>query len=75
VQFEAIPGDLRTFKVRGVSTESGGRLGLSSHLDARTKDKIKDDGGLLRPSVNVFMKGKGRKIRLDHLGRVVAAND
>ncbi len=65
----------QTFKVRGVTVQGGGMLVLSSHLDGRKKADIVADKSLLRPTVNVFMRGKGRKIRLDHLGRVVEAND
>jgi CRISPR-associated endonuclease Csn1 len=59
------------WRVRGVTTQSNGMPILSPSTDAR----LKADAIVERPTVNVFCKGGGRKVLIDHLGEVRLARD
>lgn len=74
VEFQPAGSPMKLFRVRGVTTQSGGMLTLSEASDARLKAKI-EAKALPRPGIPVFMKGGGRKVLIDHLGNRLSSND
>ncbi|MDX2266772.1 MAG: type II CRISPR RNA-guided endonuclease Cas9 [Bryobacter sp.] len=70
------PGEAeRLCRVRGVSMEGSGRLSLSESIDSRLVADIKKAGKLWRPMIPGFLAAGSRKVRLDHLGALIEAND
>ncbi len=69
------PGDTapRIWKVR--STRQSGQLELTPSLDAREKKHIKTAGLIWQPNVNPLFRSGARKVLVNQLGEVIAAND
>lgn len=58
------------------TVKSSGQTEMQVASDARQKAKVSASGGIWAPVVNtLFADPRTKKIRIDHLGRVVKAND